>query len=91
MRSIFVRVEPTVRLVHEGERVENTKTCISFLTFGLCMTTLSLRVRLTAFCSHFMGANAARTAEGQAAKNAAPVTTSALLNDSLRPPYQWLD
>jgi len=35
MRSIDVRVEPTVRLVHEGEGVEYTMTCISFLTSAL--------------------------------------------------------
>jgi len=58
MRSIDVPVERTVRLVHEGEGVENTKTCISLLTFGLCMTTLPLCVQLIAFCIHLMGANA---------------------------------
>jgi hypothetical protein len=53
--------------VHEGEGVENTKTCISLPTFGLCMTTLSLRVQLIAFCIHLIGANETRSAEGQAA------------------------
>jgi hypothetical protein len=38
MRSIFVRVEPTVRLVRVGEGVVNTDTLPWLLMFGLRMT-----------------------------------------------------
>jgi hypothetical protein len=32
MRSIFVRVEPTVTLVREGEGVENMNACFGLIT-----------------------------------------------------------
>jgi len=35
MRSIFVRVEPTVRLVRVGEGVENTGTLPWLLMLGI--------------------------------------------------------
>jgi hypothetical protein len=67
MRSIDVRVEPTVRLVRAVEGVENTKPCILMVNFELCVTTLPLRIQLVAFCTRLKGAYTTRTAEGQAA------------------------
>lgn len=42
MRSIDVRVEPTVRLVREGEGVENTEAFPCILIFDCCMLSLAI-------------------------------------------------
>jgi len=44
MRSIFVRVEPTVRLMREGEGGEDAGFLPSLLMFGRCIRTLPLLV-----------------------------------------------
>jgi len=67
MRSIAVPLELTVRLVRVVEGVENTNACVSLLMLGSCIAALPLTELFAAFCTHFIGANAARTAAGQAA------------------------
>jgi hypothetical protein len=67
MRSIRVPLELTVRLVRVVEGVENTNACVSLLMLGRCIAMLPLTERIAAFCTHCIGASAARPAEGQGA------------------------
>ena len=67
MRSIRVPLELTVRLVSAVEGVENTNGCVSLLMLGRCIAMLHFAKWFAAFCTHFVGAYAARPAAGQAA------------------------